>query len=357
MYEEMTYEGLLRSMLSKAERDDPELRNRKEAVILYGLAPVAVEMKNLYLALDNILDETFADTASRECLIRRAAERGLSPYPAQKAVARGTFSPPSLSLPVGTRFGRDGVYFRVMETEEDGVCRLECETPGEIGNLSPGALIPAEYIGGLGAISLTEILIPGSDEEETEAFRKRYFAGIETQAYGGNAADYKEKTGALPGVGGVKVEPVWNGGGTVRLVILDSAYHVPSQELVASVQEAIDPPDRQGEGVGIAPIGHTVTVQGAAGAAVSVQTTLTYCGDWSWEDIRPQAEAAVDEYFLELAKEWAQSEQLAVRISQIENRLLDLPGVLGIGGTTLNGAGENLVLDRYQIPVRGEIHG
>jgi len=30
-------------------------------------------------------------------------------------------------------------------------------------------------------------------------------------------------------VGDVKVYPVWNGGGTVKLVIIDSEYNVPSE--------------------------------------------------------------------------------------------------------------------------------
>lgn len=66
----------------------------------------------------------------------------------------------------------------------------------------------------------------------------------------------------------------------------------------------------------------------------------------------------MDEYFLELAKSWAGAENpLVVRISQIDNRLLNLAGVMDVGGTTLNGYTENLTLGQYQIPVRGEMHG
>ena len=358
MYEEITYEGLLKTMLSAAKDSNPNIDTREGSVVWYGLAPAAVEMKNLYLALDEMLDETFADTASRECLVRRAAERGLSPYPAEKAVAEGVFTPASLSVPIGARFGRDGVYFRTAGKTADGVYRLECDTAGEAGNVSPGALLPVDYIDGLGTATLTEILIPGEDEEDTEAFRKRYFSAMDAKAYGVNAADYREKVGALAGVGGVKVEPAWNGGGTVRLVLIDAALRAPSEELIASVQDAVDPSGLEGEGAGIAPIGHVVTVQGVEERQVAVGTTLVYQDGWGWEDVRPYAEAAVDEYFLELAKSWAGAENpLVVRISQIDNRLLNLAGVMDVGGTTLNGYTENLTLGQYQIPVRGEMHG
>ena len=358
MYEEITYEVLLKTMLSAAKDSNPNIDTREGSVVWYGLAPAAVEMKNLYLALDEMLDETFADTASRECLVRRAAERGLSPYPAEKAVAEGVFTPASLSVPIGARFGRDGVYFRTAGKTADGVYRLECDTAGEAGNVSPGALLPVDYIDGLGTATLTEILIPGEDEEDTEAFRKRYFSAMDTKAYGGNAADYREKVGALAGVGGVKVEPAWNGGGTVRLVLIDSDYHVPSEELIASVQAAVDPAGLEGEGAGIAPIGHVVTVAGVSPEEIAIAVSITYQDGWDWEDIKPYAEAAVDDYFAELAKSWADADPpLVVRISQIETRLLNLTGVLDVGGTTLNGTAENLVLGSNEIPERGAING
>ena len=50
--------------------------------------------------------------------------------------------------------------------------------------------IPIEYIEGLTEAKLTEILIPGEDEEETEKFRKRYLESFEPQAFGGNIKDY-----------------------------------------------------------------------------------------------------------------------------------------------------------------------
>ena len=82
---------------------------------------------------------------------------------------------------------------------------------------------------------------------------------MDAQSFGGNVADYKERVNAMNGVGGVKVYPVWNGGGTVKLVIINSEFNVPSAELVGQVQTAVDPVQNSGRGVGIAPIGHVVT--------------------------------------------------------------------------------------------------
>ena len=38
-----------------------------------------------------------------------------------------------------------------------------------------------------------ELLIPGEDEEETEAFRQRVLDSFQTQAFGGNQADYRPR--------------------------------------------------------------------------------------------------------------------------------------------------------------------
>ena len=52
-----------------------------------ALAPAAFELARLYQALELVLQEGFADTASRAYLVLRAKERGLSPRPASPATA------------------------------------------------------------------------------------------------------------------------------------------------------------------------------------------------------------------------------------------------------------------------------
>ena len=211
----------------------------------------------MYVQLDNVLNETFADTASREFLIRRASERGISPEPATKAILKGEFN---MDIPIGSRFSLEKLNYASIERISTGVYRMECETPGTDGNRQLGKLIPIDYIEGLTTAELTELLVPGEDEESTESLRKRYFENLDSQAFGGNQADYKQKVSAIDGVGGVKVSPTFYGPGTVQLIIKDSDMGAPSEELVEAVQQAVDPTEQTGKGVGLAPIGHKVTV-------------------------------------------------------------------------------------------------
>jgi uncharacterized phage protein gp47/JayE len=351
VYEAITYEIILQRMLDAV----PNSIDKREGSIIYNaLAPAAVELQNMYIQLDVVLNESFADTQSRDYLIKRCAERGIIPEPATKAVLQGEFN---MDIPIGSRFSLDNLNYIATEKISTGVFEMECETAGTVGNEKIGTLIPIEYIDGLTSAELTEILIPGEDEEDTEVLRQRYFDSLESQAYGGNVADYKSKTKALDGVGGVKVYPVWDGGGTVKLVIADSTFAVPSSTLIDDVQEAVDPVASAGEGLGFAPIGHVVTVAGVTGTTVNIATTITYEDGYVWADIEPYVEDIIDEYFTELSETWEDETYLVVRIAQIESRILGITGVLDITSTTINMLAENLILGADSIPVRGVISG
>ena len=352
MYENITFESILKRMLDRI----PNNFDKREGSVIYdALASAAIEFQNMYIHNDTVLNESFADTQSREYLIKRCAERGIHVQEATYAIRQGEFN---MDVPIGSRFSLNQLNYVVTEKIENGVFKLQCEKAGSEGNLESGTLIPIDYINGLHAANLTDILVPGEDEEETEHLRQRYFDSLDSQAFGGNVADYKEKVKSLDGVGGVKVHPVWNGGGTVKVVFTDSTYAKPSGILVNAVQEKTDPSPNQGVGAGFAPIGHVVTVVGCDEVVVNINTKITFQGGWNWESIKPYVENVIDEYFTELSATWDslnENEGLTVRISQIETRLLDLTGILDIGNTTLNGATQNLTIGADAIPVRGVV--
>jgi len=357
MGENVTYSAILRSMLDKVPRES----DRREGSVIHDMiAPAAMEYARICGKILMFANESFADTASREFLIRRAAERGLSPYPAACAIRLGEFD---AEVPIGARFSLNGVNYTVTERVAGGKFLLKCETAGSVGNRdSGGALIPIDYIDGLTSARLTDVIIPGEDEEATEHFRARYFDSFNTQAFGGNVRDYVDKIMAIAGVGGVKIYPAWNGGGTVRAVIIGGDYMPPSKALIDTVQELIDPPP-QGAGLGLAPIGHIVTVEGVVPITVDVSFRLTYKNGWNWTAVAPSVTAAVGEYFRELAAEWDgvdrigdQSASLVVRILRIESRILDTAaGIIDVRDTRLNGVPQNLLLPDDAIPTMGEI--
>lgn len=347
MFENITYEYILQNMLDRV----PNAYDKREgSVIFNALAPSAAELAEAYIMLNILNDESYVDTASYNGLVKKCKERGIFPQEATNTIAKGEFN---IDIPLGSRFSLDNFNYVAIEKISTGIYKLQCEDTGPILNL--GNLIPIEYIEGLETATLTEILVNGEYDEDEESLRKRYYNSLESEAYGGNIADYKEKVNKLQDIGGVKVYPVWKGGGTTKLVIINSNFDVPSTTLVNEAQEKIDPILNQGKGLGIAPIGHTVTVIGVESVPINITTNITYQDGWNFEELKNSLEKCIDDYFKELNKSWESSENIVVRISQVETRILNLEGVLDIENTLINNIASNYIVDKDSIVKRGDI--
>lgn len=362
MYEDQTYEKIRDRMLGSMPAD---IDKREGSIAFDATAPAAIELMYLYMALDLFIQNTFGDTATRPFLIERAKERGLSPMEATPSVVRIVPTPSDVEISEGARFSCDDVNFRITGKATTGNGYLaECETAGTIGNKPNGPVVPIDYVAGLSKVEISELVTAGEDEEETETFRKRYLASFESMAFGGNIQDYREKVGAIAGVGGVKVYPVWNGGGTVKVVFSTSDNKPPATEKIQEVQTLVDPVTNAGKGIGIAPIGHRVTVLGVKSKAVNIAFKPTFKSG-TLESHLEQIQAIAKAYFEELNSSWEDTQTatlkaysdtgIIVRLSQIESRIMGVGDVIDIEGTTLNGASKNLVLQPDELAELGTI--
>lgn len=343
----MKFETILQNMLNSIDND---LDKREGSIIYNALAPAAAELAQLYIELDVLLLETFADTATREFLIKRCQERGIIPYPATKAILNIEITPKDLNIPVGTRFSGDEINYILINENQ-----VEAETAGNIGNNYIGDIIPINYVDKLENIKIINVAIPANDEEETEHLRTRYLNSFDMKAFGGNITDYKEKTNSLKGVGACKVVPTYNGAGTVKLIILDTLYNKASLELLQFVQEEIDP-TKDGGGLGIAPIGHIVSVESAEEVIINFKSNITYDIGYDFETLKSQIIKVLENYFLEIKKSWENNKSHIIRIAVIDSEILKIQGVIDIMNTQLNGGG-NVILSEYQIPKLGEVIG
>lgn len=351
VYEDVDYETILERMMDRV----PDTFDKRESSVMYNaLAPAAVELQLMYMEFDIILQETFGDTASRDYLIRRVAERGITPYSATFAVVKGEFAPSNLDVPIGSRFSIGDLNYVVTSKITNGQYQLQCEMVGSAGNELSGTLIPIDYIEGLETAVLSEILIPGEDEEDTELIRERYFQTFDTKPFGGNKKDYIQKTNAIPGVGSTKVTPVWNGGGTVKLTILNSDFDKASETLIQNVQKEIDP-SKLSDGLGIAPIGHVVTVDTATNVTINIKLSLTFDDGYSFQTLETTISEVLEHYLMELRRDWSNQPYTIVRTAQIDTRILAISGVIDIANTRINGKNQNLELSVYEIPVFGGV--
>ncbi|MGK5512061.1 baseplate J/gp47 family protein [Brevibacillus formosus] len=360
MYEQMTYDFILDRMLSNVPLtiDNRPVDKREGSLIYTACAAVAAEEARAYADMSVNWSQSLADTATGDALTKRTAEYGVNREPATKAKRKGMFygdNDVPLEIPIGSRFSLDAINFVALAMMSAGVYEMECEQSGVVGNLASGPMLPIDYIPGLVRAELTDVLVPGEDEETDEHLRERYFEEMNEPAFGGNVADYKQKINGIDGVGATKVFPVWQGGGTVKCTIIGSDWNAPSPTLVSEVQTIVDPTVNQGKGLGIAPIGHKVTIAGTTNVTINVATTLTLSEGTTVGQVQTAIESAIENYLVSLRKVWSLTSGIIVREALLEAAILTVPGVIDVTNTTLNGAAANITLTEEQIPVRGTV--
>lgn len=346
MNEIPTYEEILQRCLDRI----PNTIDKRQGSIIYdALAPCCVELAQMYIELSGIYDQVFIDTAVGEALDKLVEQNGVKRKDATYALRKGEFN---MVVPVDNRFSDgENTYIVIENIVGTNNSILRCEQAGVVGNSYYGSLTPITYLQGLARAELTDIIDMGDDVESDEDLRVRYMESVTAPEFGGNVSDYQNKVKSLTGVGGCKVVPIWNGGGTVKLIITNSQGGVPTSSLVNDVQEAVDPNQDQ-QGLGIAPIGHIVTVEGAVARNITVSATFTLESGVDPTDIQDSVNNIVDNYFKSLSTNWDKEDNLIARISQLETRLLGVAGVLDITNTKMNNSSSNLSLQSNEIPVR-----
>lgn len=292
MFEQKTFENILSDMLTYVADRNSDLDIREGSIIYTALAPIALELETAYREMDMILDETFLDSASKEYLVKHGNQVGVNIIESTFGHFEGWFN---VDVKVGSRFNLDEFNYNVIKKLSDPsddipyyVFELVCESDGSEPNTHFGTLTPISYVSQLNYAELKSIIIPGEDEEDTEAYRYRLKVHLKNPPAGGNISQYNEWLDEYDGIGKYRVTPCWNGVNTVKLTILNSENKQADDMFLEAVQEYFDPPTAdiddtisnatypqgRGMGNGVAPIGSIVTVDTVTEVPVEINATL-----------------------------------------------------------------------------------
>ena len=329
----MTYEELLRAMLDRVPSD---VDKREGSVIYDALAPCAYFLAQQDFQLDNFIDLVFPDTALGEYLNRAAEAYNVSRKPATKAVRKMTTS---RSVEISTRWGINNLVYIVKEEESETEYRVECETPGVIGNQYSGAMQPISNIIGISA-ELGDIITPGADEETDEALRERLYTKIRLPATSGNVYHYQQWALEVSGTGAAKVFPLADGPGTVTVLVVDSDKKI-SSSLPKTVAEYIET---------MRPIGATVTVKSPDSVSINIKASVMRNESKTLDDVKKAYKDAVDTFLQETV-----FTTYRISYAKLGSLLLDIPGVEDFERFLLNGGTGNVMIGETQIPVTGTI--
>lgn len=369
-FQEKDYDYFLRKMLDAV----PDNVDKREGSIIYdALAPAALGMGQQSLDMANVIKETYIKTASGEFLDYRAIEHGTSRYPATQTEAKAKVlndkKEPLDNVQIGDKFASIGdspIFYAVTKINSDLTIELTAEVKGSSANSYIGQILPVTPNDLLSWAEITEITAPARDVESDDHLRARLLSSQSWIAYGGNVADYLDMTSKIDEVGAAQIYPTWNGGGTVKVVILNNDLMPASASLVQKVKNTLDPEDKQAEGYGLAPIDHAVTVTAPEKLVVNVTIAVKFDDSKVVRYVKENITKAIEGYFQSLREDWSDINQRLGRgyeqtiyRSKILSQVMLTEGVVNAKLPSLNGkdADIDLVFNnaKSQLPVVGTV--
>ncbi|MDU5948940.1 MAG: baseplate J/gp47 family protein [Paenibacillus macerans] len=322
------------------------------------LEPAAIE---LTLAADwakEVLRRVFVSTTFGEYLDEKGAERGISRRPAVASRSSGGavqfIGDPGASVPAGyivTTEATDSspaILYRVLTAitlsdKREGITDVEAVEPGRSGNIPAGAIRHlSDPLRGIKSVTNIKPIEGGADIESDDSLRERYFLDARTPPGSGNRTDYVRWALSVPGVGNALCIPLWNGPGTVKVVLLGQDGQAAPAVLVEAVTEHLTT---------VAPDVALVTVIPAKEIQIDISVTVTLAAESTVDQVRQVIEDGVRNYLKGLA-----FRDPIVRYARIANVILDIPLVLDYQNLLVNGGQENIEVVQGDVAVLGTVN-
>lgn len=285
---------------------------------------------------------------------------GVTRRPAVPSIVDVTFEGKENTLiPAGTQVSTvgdeksSGIIFKTLTEamiDETGVIkvRVEAVEPGVIGNVPPESIKTLlRSISGVQTVSNEEAATGGIDTEDDDSLRVRILERHQNKPLSGSRKDYIRWAKEVPGVGEVIVLPLWNGNGTVKVLISDSNGDLASPELIAAVQQHIAPDEDKGGG--LAPIGAEVTIATLKRKVVDLSFSLEIQDVYELEEVLQNIKNAVTNYFIQASKSGV------IRYTRVGAMIIESEGVKDYDNLLVNDSSENVQLEIEEIAVLGEL--
>lgn len=345
MYETQTYDAIMSRLLAAVPGN---LDKREGSFIWDALSPAALELAQAYVQLDLVLQFGFTQTTYGQYLDYRGQEHGVTRLPATRATGQITISgQDGVEVPEGALFStQGGTQFEMTATAtiagETAVSNIIAVQAGKIGNVPTGAIntIPVS-IPGITAVINNSPTSGGTDTESDAAFLDRILDKVRLPATSGNAYHYKQWAKEVPGVGDAQVVPLWDGPGTVKVVLLDSNKQAPAPAIVDAVVAYMET---------VRPIGASVTVQAVEEVPINISVTLQIASYATIEEVKQLIQDGVKDYLEGLA-----FKDPLVRYTRIAAVLLDIPPIVDYSNLLINGGTANMEILPGQVAVLGAV--
>lgn len=338
LFSEQTYEALIKRILENTKANN--LDTREGSVSFNLLAPMAEELAKAYISMGDILSLAFIEDTFDDYLDKRVNEFGVYRKDGEKARGQIKVSGKDYTFiengTIVTYGDLEYVVTNDITLPNENILYVEAVDVGYRYNLTSGCEFKMkEFQYGIDSMINEEPFENGVDIETDEELKERFKYIIQNPRTSGNVNDYKAWALECDGVGKVKVYPLWNGNGTVKVLIIGNDNLPCSTDTINEVKAYIE--EKR-------PIGATVTVETPLLLKLTFVMEIKVDSNYSLDDTKDQIEVALNDYIDNLEEE-------NIIYYKALSAVGDLNCVDDIETFTINNGQENISVGDYYIPV------
>ena len=334
MFTNQTYEIIKQRIL---DNTNITIDKREGSFLSNMVSPLSQELAKAYINMSDILNLGFIEDNFDTFLDKRVSEFGV--YRKQGAKAIGEIKvegQEGVTIENGTIIKANGLYFTVLndiELPNDNVIYVEANEVGYKYNLLANTEFELVEKNGKITKLVNEVdFTNGVDIETDEDLRKRFVKVVNNPSTSGNKNHYEEWALEVNGVGRAIVYPLWNGNGTVKVMIIGNDNKPVSEEIIEACESHIT------ESM---PIGCQLTVITPSLLNVSIKANIQLKEGYELEDVKLEFEASLNEYLKDVTNE--------LTYSKVYGLLVNHQGIGDINNLLVNDSNNNIAISEDKI--------
>ena len=310
MFSDKTFESIRDNILNNISAT---LDKREGSFTHDMVSSVAGELAKAYINMSDVLSLGFIEDNFDTYLDIRVSEFGVYRKAGTKAIGEiKVEGREGAIITNGTLVKAGDLYFTVLndiELPEDNIIYVEANEVGYKYNL----LANTEFE----LVEKNDRIIKlinesdfknGVDVESDEDLRKRFIKVVNNPSTSGNKAHYEEWALEVDGVGRAIVYPLWNGNGTVKVMIVGNDNKPVTEEIVENCKLHIE------ENM---PIGCQLTIATPSLLDISVKATLELKEGYDLEDVKLDFESRLAEYLKEVTTDLVYSKVYGLLVNHL----------------------------------------
>lgn len=335
MYSQQTYEVIKNRTLDNINLD---LDKREGSVLNTFASGNSMSLAKAYIDMGDIISLGFIEDTFDTYLDKRVNEFGVYRKEGSKATGQiKVTGKEGTVLENGTSFLCNDLKFIMLNDvtigELDDICHVEAEEVGYKYNLSSNNVFTlTEPINGVETLTNEADFKNGVDVESDDDLRARFIKVVNNPSASGNKSHYEEWALEVNGVGRAIPYPLWDGNGTVKVMIVGNDNKPVDEEIINNCKLHIEKN---------MPIGCQLTVTTPTSLNVSIVASVELKEGYEISEIKEEFETKLNEYLKTITNE--------LTYSKVYGILVNLLGVGDITSLTINNNTSNITIAEDKI--------